>query len=158
RSPATSARSRSSTTWSTGTTSPTCSAASAIPTPRPATPTRPGRRGGGRSSPTRSSVFPPPSCAPGWTRRSRPARRSGPELHIHGSPQVPSGLRGDAGRVSASNISRGYPVSTYVFDQAWQKEHDRLSALESLYDRASRRHLGALGVGDGWRCLEVGAG
>ncbi|MBO0867464.1 MAG: methyltransferase domain-containing protein [Micromonosporaceae bacterium] len=53
---------------------------------------------------------------------------------------------------------REVPVSTYVFDQAWQKELDRLGALESLYDRASRQHLASLGVGDGWRCLEVGAG
>jgi ubiquinone/menaquinone biosynthesis C-methylase UbiE len=49
-------------------------------------------------------------------------------------------------------------MSTYVFDQAWQKERDRLSALESLYDQTSRRILSDLGVGRGWRCLEVGCG
>jgi 2-polyprenyl-3-methyl-5-hydroxy-6-metoxy-1,4-benzoquinol methylase len=49
-------------------------------------------------------------------------------------------------------------TSTYVFDQAWQKERDRLTALESLFDRASRRLLGDIGVGDGWRCLEIGCG
>jgi SAM-dependent methyltransferase len=49
-------------------------------------------------------------------------------------------------------------VSTYVFDPAWQKERDRLGALESLFDGASTRLLAALGVGDGWRCLEVGCG
>jgi ubiquinone/menaquinone biosynthesis C-methylase UbiE len=49
-------------------------------------------------------------------------------------------------------------MSTYVFDQAWQKERDRLTALESVYDGASRRLLGDLGVGPGWRCLEVGCG
>lgn len=49
-------------------------------------------------------------------------------------------------------------MSTYVFDQTWQREHDRLAALESLFDPASRRHLASVGVGEGWRCLEVGAG
>ncbi len=49
-------------------------------------------------------------------------------------------------------------MSTYVFDQAWQKERDRLTALESLYDGASRRLLDGLGLTTGWRCLEVGSG
>jgi SAM-dependent methyltransferase len=49
-------------------------------------------------------------------------------------------------------------MSTYVFDQAWQKEHDRLTALESLYDGPSRRLLSDLGVGAGWRCMEIGCG
>jgi ubiquinone/menaquinone biosynthesis C-methylase UbiE len=49
-------------------------------------------------------------------------------------------------------------MTTYVFDQAWQKERDRLSALESLFDGASRRLLSDLGVGPGRRCLEVGGG
>ena len=49
-------------------------------------------------------------------------------------------------------------MSTYVFDQAWQKERNRLSALEFLFDHASRRILSDLGVGPGWRCLEVGCG
>jgi SAM-dependent methyltransferase len=49
-------------------------------------------------------------------------------------------------------------MSTYVFDQAWQKERDRLEALQSLFDPATRRLLAALGLRDGWRCLEVGGG
>jgi ubiquinone/menaquinone biosynthesis C-methylase UbiE len=49
-------------------------------------------------------------------------------------------------------------ISSYVFNQAWQKERDRLTALESLFDGSSRRLLTDLGVGAGWRCLEVGAG
>jgi len=49
-------------------------------------------------------------------------------------------------------------MSTYVFDQAWQKERDRLTALESLFDPAARRLLAGLGVRDGWHCLEVGCG
>lgn len=49
-------------------------------------------------------------------------------------------------------------MSTYVFDQAWQKERDRLGALESLFDGSSRRLLGDLGIDEGWHCLEVGCG
>lgn len=49
-------------------------------------------------------------------------------------------------------------MSTYLFDQAWRQEHDRLHALEALFDDASAHHLARLGVGPGWRCLEVGAG
>ena len=49
-------------------------------------------------------------------------------------------------------------MSTYVFDPAWQKERDRLGALEALFDGSSRRHLAALGLGDGMRCLELGCG
>lgn len=49
-------------------------------------------------------------------------------------------------------------MSTYVFDPSWQKEHDRLSALGSVFDAASRRHLEERGVTRGWQCLEVGCG
>jgi len=49
-------------------------------------------------------------------------------------------------------------VSTYVFSPEWARERDRLLALEELFDDASARHLAGLGVGEGWRCLEVGCG
>src|SRR5690349_11596876 len=49
-------------------------------------------------------------------------------------------------------------MTTYVFDPAWQKERDRLTALESLFDGSSRRLMTALGLRAGWRCLEVGCG
>src|SRR4051812_43221975 len=48
--------------------------------------------------------------------------------------------------------------STYVFDQAWQNELERLRSLEALFDPASQRHLLARGLGPGWHCLEVGCG
>jgi SAM-dependent methyltransferase len=48
--------------------------------------------------------------------------------------------------------------STYVFDQAWQKELERLRSLEALFDPASQQHLVARGLGPGWHCLEVGCG
>lgn len=46
----------------------------------------------------------------------------------------------------------------YVFDPSWEREHSRLSALEEIYDSQSRHRLSALGVAEGWRCLEVGCG
>lgn len=49
-------------------------------------------------------------------------------------------------------------MSTYVFDQGWQKERDRLAGIESLFDGYSTRCLAGLGVTDGWHCLEVGFG
>ncbi len=49
-------------------------------------------------------------------------------------------------------------MAGYVFDQAWQQERERLAALEGAWDPYTMRELEALGVGGGWRCLEVGAG
>src|SRR5438067_13599656 len=49
-------------------------------------------------------------------------------------------------------------TSTYPLDNAWEHAQRRLRALERIYDPASTRRLEALGVGPGWRCLEVGAG
>ena len=49
-------------------------------------------------------------------------------------------------------------MTSYVFDQAWHREHARLRALEAAFDGASTRHLADRGVGPGWRCLEVGCG
>lgn len=49
-------------------------------------------------------------------------------------------------------------MSTYVFEQAWHRERDRLRALEDVYDAATTRHLAGVGVTEGWRCLEVGCG
>jgi SAM-dependent methyltransferase len=46
----------------------------------------------------------------------------------------------------------------YLFSHSWEGEGDRLAALASALDPITRRHLAEVGVGDGWRCLEVGAG
>jgi SAM-dependent methyltransferase len=48
--------------------------------------------------------------------------------------------------------------SQYLFPHDWEGEGDRLMALASAFDPITRRHLVARGLGDGWRCLEVGAG
>lgn len=46
----------------------------------------------------------------------------------------------------------------YVFDNAWERGRARLATVEELLDPGSIRHLAALGVAPGWRCLEIGAG
>ncbi|MFE0465350.1 class I SAM-dependent methyltransferase [Kitasatospora sp. NPDC058965] len=50
------------------------------------------------------------------------------------------------------------PQDPYVFDRTWAREHERLTALEQVYDGASTERLAALGVAPGWACLEVGCG
>jgi SAM-dependent methyltransferase len=46
----------------------------------------------------------------------------------------------------------------YVLDQGFAQERARLSGMESLWDPGSRALLDELGIGAGWKCLEVGAG
>jgi SAM-dependent methyltransferase len=46
----------------------------------------------------------------------------------------------------------------YAFDNAIPAQLERLRTLEALFDPGTFRHLEALGVAEGWRCLEVGAG
>lgn len=47
---------------------------------------------------------------------------------------------------------------TYLLDHGWSGERERLEALAATFDPGTRRHLGATGLGPGWRCLEVGGG
>lgn len=49
-------------------------------------------------------------------------------------------------------------MGAYVFDNEWEKERERLAGLEAVYDPGTIRHLEAIGVAEGWRCLEVGGG
>lgn len=46
----------------------------------------------------------------------------------------------------------------YVYDQGFAEERTRLAAIESLWDPGSQALLDEIGIGAGWRCLEVGAG
>ena len=46
----------------------------------------------------------------------------------------------------------------YVLDNAADQASARFAALPRLYDSGTIRHLEQLGVGAGWRCLEVGGG
>ena len=46
----------------------------------------------------------------------------------------------------------------YVFDQGRHDEHERLAAMERLWDPGTRAVIDALGIQPGWHCLEIGAG
>ena len=46
----------------------------------------------------------------------------------------------------------------YVYDQGFAEERARLSGMESLWDPGTQALFDDLGIGPGWRCLEVGAG
>ena len=48
--------------------------------------------------------------------------------------------------------------NNYLLDTAWHQQRRRLAGLEAWFDPGTIRHLEHLGVGPGWRCLEVGAG
>jgi len=46
----------------------------------------------------------------------------------------------------------------YLLDHAWQKERERLATIERWVDPWTTQCLQDVGVGTGWRCLEIGAG
>jgi SAM-dependent methyltransferase len=46
----------------------------------------------------------------------------------------------------------------YVYDQGYADERKRIAGMEALWDPGSRALLDDLGIGNGWKCLEVGAG
>jgi SAM-dependent methyltransferase len=46
----------------------------------------------------------------------------------------------------------------YVLDQGFGEERARLSGMEALWDPGSQALLDEIGIGAGWKCLEVGAG
>jgi SAM-dependent methyltransferase len=48
--------------------------------------------------------------------------------------------------------------SQYLSDNAWVHARERLALGERVFDPGTQRHLFALGVTQGWRCLDVGAG
>jgi SAM-dependent methyltransferase len=49
-------------------------------------------------------------------------------------------------------------ASSYVVPNSWEHARRRLELLEACYDAASFKRASALGVGEGWRCLDAGAG
>src|SRR5689334_25230763 len=46
----------------------------------------------------------------------------------------------------------------YALDNSWDRAKRRLSLLEQHLDPMTKRRATALGLGEGWSCLEVGAG
>ena len=49
-------------------------------------------------------------------------------------------------------------MAQYVFDHNWKEERDRLASIERMLDPITVHRLESIGIKDGWRCLEVGAG
>jgi SAM-dependent methyltransferase len=50
------------------------------------------------------------------------------------------------------------PATPYIFDNSDEREAERLAGIQAAWDPGTFRHLTDLGVDEGWRCLEVGAG
>jgi SAM-dependent methyltransferase len=48
--------------------------------------------------------------------------------------------------------------SPYLLDNRKEEAGDRFDALAALYDPMTIGHFDTVGAGEGWRCLEVGAG
>ena len=49
-------------------------------------------------------------------------------------------------------------TTRYTFDNSGTEVPSRFAALTTIFDPGTIRHLSEVGVGKGWRCLEVGAG
>lgn len=49
-------------------------------------------------------------------------------------------------------------MGKYGIDPAWGDERRRLALIEQCYDPITTSRLANIGVGEGWRCMEVGAG
>ena len=49
-------------------------------------------------------------------------------------------------------------TSTYLYNQTWHQERDRIGSLEELFDASTKHNLDDLGLCPGWTCLEVGCG
>lgn len=82
---------------------------------------------------------------------------SGPTPPTYGHGTDP----GTTGAVTATGGVDMSVASSYLFearDDPGRVERDRLTALTGLFDPATRRFLEGVGVGPGWRCLEVAAG
>ncbi len=50
------------------------------------------------------------------------------------------------------------PAAGYALDSAWHAERARLDSLTRLYDPGTLELCQTIGVSDGWRCLDAGAG
>ena len=50
------------------------------------------------------------------------------------------------------------PLRSYIFDEAATSEYQRLDLMSKILDPWTQAYISALGVGDGWQCLELGSG
>jgi SAM-dependent methyltransferase len=64
-------------------------------------------------------------------------------------------------QMSRHDLPTGLRTTTkklYTFDNSGSQAATRFSALADIFDPGTIRHLTEVGVGNGWHCLEVGAG
>ncbi|MGY0062912.1 methyltransferase domain-containing protein [Streptomyces sp. LZ34] len=54
--------------------------------------------------------------------------------------------------------TRGTHDKKYLLDNRQAEAGERFTALSTLFDPSTFRHFETVGVGEGWRCWEVGAG
>lgn len=72
---------------------------------------------------------------------------------------APTSVLDQRGSRQPTSSERDAAADGYVFAQTeTRSELERLRALESVFDPATRRTLLTCGLAAGWRCLEVGAG
>jgi len=60
--------------------------------------------------------------------------------------------------IGNSGVKASSEDPSYLLDNAGKEAAERLTALSAMFDLGTIRHLESLGVGPGWRCLEVGGG
>jgi len=58
----------------------------------------------------------------------------------------------------AADRSTETTSSAYIFDNSAPQTPERFGGLDGMFNPSTTRHLGALGLTEGWRCWEVGAG
>jgi 2-polyprenyl-3-methyl-5-hydroxy-6-metoxy-1,4-benzoquinol methylase len=63
-----------------------------------------------------------------------------------------------AQRRTAFGRLRETPMSGYALDNSWDRAKRRLALLEYFLDPKTKRRMQALGVSQGWNCLEIAAG
>jgi SAM-dependent methyltransferase len=64
-------------------------------------------------------------------------------------------------QMSRHDLQSGHQTTAetfYTFENSGTQVATRFSALADIFDPGTIRHLTEIGVGSGWRCLEVGAG
>jgi hypothetical protein len=49
-------------------------------------------------------------------------------------------------------------MTSYLLDNVAPQAGGRFDGLEACYDQLTFAYLSSLGVGEGWRCWEIGAG
>jgi SAM-dependent methyltransferase len=59
---------------------------------------------------------------------------------------------------ATTTVARTDRPSAYALDPSWHAERDRLTSLTGLYDATTIDICEQVGITEGWRCAEVGAG